>query len=263
LDRTGAFTSTQRWFFFAKSSIFTQLNGRPHYLQIGAPIHCNFRRNSYLRLPNLLRNLLREGTNCNDGSSCLSSWGTYSHKKAAETKASTDSNSNKQSSRSLTERTTSTMPRHRVAKHYINLPPPPHTPNWCAYEAGMITQHLVRKHNAHKWQVHYLLGMLHESYLLSLPRLKTDSSPLCDSSPTCLRWLWVAWAAKILRWPELRPEGDPEGFSAEVYSALREKVFPFPKVERDDAGRLLHCAPAVPYDCTCTRPDHTTVSEAL
>jgi hypothetical protein len=42
----------------------------------------------------------------------------------------------------------------------------------------MIGQHLVRKYNARKWQVLYLVGMLHESYLLRLPRLKKGGSAL-------------------------------------------------------------------------------------
>jgi hypothetical protein len=47
----------------------------------------------------------------------------------------------------------------------------------------MVSSHLIKKHNARKWQVDYLVGMLHELYLLSLPRLKRDKTPLCDSSP--------------------------------------------------------------------------------
>jgi hypothetical protein len=144
------------------------------------------------------------------------------------------------------------MARHRVRKQYINLPPPPRTPNWCDYEAGMIGKQLVRQHNAHKWQVHYLIGMLHESYLLSLPRLKKDTSSYGDSSPTRLRWLWCAWGAKILGWGEVREEGHPEGFSSDIHTALREKIFPFPKVERDSSGRPLQSPSAGIAICTCT-----------
>jgi hypothetical protein len=129
------------------------------------------------------------------------------------------------------------MARHRVKRKFINLPPPPRTPNWCAYEAGAITAHLVRKQNAREWQVDYLIGMLHKWYLLSLPRLKKDTSAVGDTSPHRLRWLWCSWAERILGWRESRPEGHPDGFSTEVFAALRNKVFPFPKVERDESGR--------------------------
>jgi hypothetical protein len=150
------------------------------------------------------------------------------------------------------------MARHRVKKQYINLPPPPRTPNRCAYEAGAIVAYLVRKHNARKWQVHYLIGMLHESYLLSLPRLKKDKSAIGDTSPQRLRWLWCSWGAKILGWGARRPEGHPDGFSVEVYTALRQKVFPFPKVERDAAGRPVEVDSTLP--CTCSRSAQTYVN---
>jgi hypothetical protein len=101
----------------------------------------------------------------------------------------------------------------------------------------MIAAHLLRKHKARKWQVKYLVGMLIESYLLSLPRLKKYTTEEGDFSPKHLRWLWCTWGAKILGWHESRPQGHPEGFSSEVYQALAEKVYPFPKVERDEKGR--------------------------
>jgi hypothetical protein len=68
------------------------------------------------------------------------------------------------------------MGKHRVQMQYLNLPPPPRPPSWCASEVGRIVTHLIRKHNARKWQVQYLTGMLNESYLLQLPRLKRDKS---------------------------------------------------------------------------------------
>jgi hypothetical protein len=128
------------------------------------------------------------------------------------------------------------MPKGRLKKSYTSLPPPPRFPAWCAYQAAAIAAHLKRKQNAKPWHVDYLLGMLDERYLLSLPRLKRDKSELCDTSPNRLRWLWIAWVAKLLGWKDRRPEGHPTGFSAEVYTDLREKVFPFPKVERDERG---------------------------
>jgi hypothetical protein len=101
------------------------------------------------------------------------------------------------------------MAKHRVRKQYINLPPPPPTPSWYPYDAGMIASHLIRTHNAKKWHVYYLIGMLHESYLLSLLRLKRDISALDDSSPERLRWLWCSWGAKTLGWKDSRPEDHP------------------------------------------------------
>jgi hypothetical protein len=90
--------------------------------------------------------------------------------------------------------------------------------------------------------------MLDESYLMSLPRLKKDESLVGDRSPQRLWALWCMWAAKILGWPEERPDGHADDFSPQVYDALKEAVFPFPKVERDDAGCRLPPTPA----CTCT-----------
>jgi hypothetical protein len=66
------------------------------------------------------------------------------------------------------------MPKCRIKKYYLDLPPPPRSPSWCAYEVGMIAAHLIRKHHAKKWQVHYLLGMLHKRYLVNLARLRKD-----------------------------------------------------------------------------------------
>ena len=128
------------------------------------------------------------------------------------------------------------MVKYRIQNQYLLLPPPSCTPNWCAYEAGMIAAHLLRKHKARKWQVKYLVGMLTKSYLLSLLRLKRDTIGKDDSSPKRLRWLWCTWGTKNLGWRESRPQGHHEGFNFEVYQALAEKVYPFPKVERDEKG---------------------------
>jgi hypothetical protein len=84
----------------------------------------------------------------------------------------------------------------------------------------MIAQHLVKKQNAQKWQVDYLTGMLHESYLLSLPQLKKDKSSYGDTSLDRLRWLWCAWVAKILGWREERLEGHLIGLTADIHNAL-------------------------------------------
>jgi hypothetical protein len=129
------------------------------------------------------------------------------------------------------------MPKFRTKKHYTSLPLPPCSPNWCAFEAGMIAAQLIRKHHAKKWQVHYLLGMLHERYLVSLPRLKKDKTVWCNTSSLRLRWLWCEWVGKLLGWKETRLEGHPNGLSAEVHATLRDKIFPIPKIERDEPVR--------------------------
>jgi hypothetical protein len=139
------------------------------------------------------------------------------------------------------------MHKPRLKKHYNSLPPPPRFPAWCAYEAVAIAGHLKRNHNAKSWQLDYLLGMLDGRYIVSLPRLKRDKTELCNRSPQHLRWLWVSWAAKLLGWKDSRPEGHPDGFSAEVYTDLKAKVFPFPKVERDEKG-LKVVAAVVTWD---------------
>jgi hypothetical protein len=113
------------------------------------------------------------------------------------------------------------MAKHRIQNHYRHLPFPRPPPTWCAPEAEIIASHLLRDHEAKKWQVVYLTSMLSESYILSLPRLKRDNSGIGDSSPERLRWLWLTWAAKILGWRNERPEGHPCGFNAQVFDALR------------------------------------------
>jgi hypothetical protein len=110
----------------------------------------------------------------------------------------------------------------------------------------MIAAHLIRKQHAKKWQVHYLFGMLHERYLMNLPRLKRDKNEWCDTSSLRLRWLWCQWVGKLLGWKESRLEGHPNDLSAEVYTALREKVFPIPKVERDVVAKASTAALAQP-----------------
>jgi hypothetical protein len=82
-----------------------------------------------------------------------------------------------------------------------------------------------------------LLGMLHERYLVSLPRLKRDKTEWCDTSSLRLRWLWCEWVGKLLGWKETRLEGHPNGLSAEVHATLRDKIFPIPKIERDEPVR--------------------------
>jgi hypothetical protein len=115
---------------------------------------------------------------------------------------------------------------------FDHLPLPPLCPSWCVAVAAVIKTHLTTKHRAQPWQVEYILGMLSESYLRRLPRLLEDKRDNIDTSPDHLRWLWCAWSARILGWIRSPVEGDGEGFSAEVYAALRQTVFPFPKVER-------------------------------
>jgi hypothetical protein len=93
--------------------------------------------------------------------------------------------------------------------------------------------------------------MLSESYILSLPRLKKDINGIGDSSPKRLRWLWLTWAAKILGWRNERPEGHPCGFNAQVFDALRQKVYLFSKLERIEDGQPLQsCTVACTYTCT-------------
>jgi hypothetical protein len=160
------------------------------------------------------------------------------------------------------------MPKARVRAGFDHLPPPPSAPTWCADEAVQIASHLKIKHRARNWQIEYLLGMLNESYIVKLPRLKRDRSTLFDRSPQQLRWLWLSWASKLLGWKLPRPEGHPHGFSAAIHSALRDKVFPYPKVERDDqttesgsattaafgnhAGALTSARSAAARNTTCT-----------
>jgi hypothetical protein len=79
------------------------------------------------------------------------------------------------------------MPKAKVRAAYNHLPPPPCAPSWYAYEAVEIASHLKNKHKARNWQVYYLLGMLNESYIVRLPRLKRDGSKLFDRSPQQLR----------------------------------------------------------------------------
>jgi hypothetical protein len=74
------------------------------------------------------------------------------------------------------------MAKHKSKKGYTHLPLSPRSPNWCAFEAIAIVAHLIRKQHAKKWQVDYLLGMLHERFIVSLPRLRRDKTKLCDTS---------------------------------------------------------------------------------
>jgi hypothetical protein len=142
------------------------------------------------------------------------------------------------------------MAKHRIQNHYRHLPFPRPPPTWCAPEEEIIASHLLKDHKAKKWQVVYLTSMLSESYISSLPRLKRDSSGIGDSSPERLRWLWLIWAAKILEWRNERFKGHPCGFNAQVFDALRQKVYPFPKLEHTNDGQPLQsCALA----CTSTK----------
>jgi hypothetical protein len=113
-----------------------------------------------------------------------------------------------------------------------------------------------------KWQVDYLLGMLHERYIVSLPRLRRDTAELCNTSPQRLRWLWCSWAAKLLGWKERLLEGHAKGFSAEVYTILREIVFPFPKIERDSVDRQASSSHGVESGGLSGRGSVSTVAAA-
>jgi hypothetical protein len=99
-----------------------------------------------------------------------------------------------------------------VVAEKSDLPPPP-SPQWCANQATRITTHLMRDHKEKKWLVQYLLRMLNEGYIVSLPRLKRDTNHISDRSPWKLRWLWQTWARKLLEWREGWPEEHPKGFS--------------------------------------------------
>jgi hypothetical protein len=103
----------------------------------------------------------------------------------------------------------STMPKPKAKKHYTHLPPPPRSPTWYIDEAATIAAHNLQDYKAKKWQVEYMLGMLHESYICILPRLKKDKSDMYDRSPKQLCSLWVTWYAKLLGWRDQQGEGHP------------------------------------------------------
>lgn len=73
----------------------------------------------------------------------------------------------------------------------------------------------------------YLLGMLRESYLLCLPRLKKDQSVVGDISPQKCRWHW---------YKSLHPIGQRKGFGVDVDNTLSNVVFVVPKVECNADG---------------------------
>jgi hypothetical protein len=104
-----------------------------------------------------------------------------------------------------------------------------------------------------------LLGMLYERYLVNLPRLKRDKFEWCDTSSLRLRWLWCEWVGKLLGWKESRAEGHPDGLSTEVHSALRDKIFPIPKIERDEVGRVSKVAAG---QCVAAQGGSTSTSVA-
>jgi len=125
------------------------------------------------------------------------------------------------------------MSRKRDFNH---LPYPRPSPSWCAREVGVIAAHLLTQQRARQWQIQYMLPMLDENYLMSLPKLQKDTTKAFyfDWSPKNLWWLWYSWGSELLGWNTKRLEGHEHGFSPEVYNALREIVFPFPKVEHVD-----------------------------
>lgn len=129
-----------------------------------------------------------------------------------------------------------TMP---IAKVVRDLPTPPRFPSWSASEADFIITYLREKHGAKKWQIDYIVGLLSESYLVELPKLQGDIRDSCDRSPEHLQWMLYSWAAKILGWKARRPEGHPDGFSAEFYRIVRDVIYPKPKVERDDLHTVI------------------------
>jgi hypothetical protein len=67
--------------------------------------------------------------------------------------------------------------------------------------------------------VDYLLEMLHERYIISLPRLKRDKNKLCNRSPKHLSWLWYFEVAKLLDCKERQLEGHPNSFYFKLYIA--------------------------------------------
>lgn len=77
--------------------------------------------------------------------------------------------------------------------------------------------------------------MLDPDYLISLPKLATDSTSEFhfDRSPANLRKLWCTWASVLLGWAADRPRGHPRGFSEAVHEALAKEIFPFPKIDHD------------------------------
>lgn len=106
-------------------------------------------------------------------------------------------------------------------------------PQWCGKEAGLIASHLLADHKARNWQVEYMLSMLDADYLVSLPKLAGDKTEYFhyDRSPENLVHLWCSWGRTILGWAKHRGEGHKRGFSSQVYAALQECVFTFPKEE--------------------------------
>jgi hypothetical protein len=56
-------------------------------------------------------------------------------------------------------------------------------------------------------------------------------------------------------------EGNPDGFSTDDYSAPCDKVFLFPKVERDNRDRPVQ--PNASQPCTCKRRSAVSITPAL
>lgn len=53
--------------------------------------------------------------------------------------------------------------------------------SWCMKEATKIALHLKESHGARKWAIDSMIGILDESYLLSLLRLPIDKFNLDDT----------------------------------------------------------------------------------
>jgi hypothetical protein len=112
---------------------------------------------------------------------------------------------------------------------FDHLPPPPVVPSWCAGEAPIIRTHFITQQRAHAWQIDYILRMLSEGYLCSLPTLRKDNREKSDSFPNHLWWLWYHWYARILSWTLKPTDSDPEEFAAEIRNAIHESMFISPK----------------------------------
>lgn len=79
---------------------------------------------------------------------------------------------------------TNVMPRFRA---HVDLPAPIPCPRWCAEESATIAVEMKTKHGATKKQIPYILSLLNNKYVCSLPRLAKDTGHRTDFSPEHLR----------------------------------------------------------------------------
>lgn len=106
------------------------------------------------------------------------------------------------------------MPRFKAALH---LPPPIDCPPWCVEESATIAFDMRNNHDAKKAEIAYILSLLNEKYVFSLPQLAKDTHDPNDFSPKHLRWLMYSSTSKLLGWKKGRPKGNVDGFSDKFY----------------------------------------------